>query len=892
MLKKPLLFLAENMNTVVTTYINSKFNILLVLLFMYCMGFSQEKSIDKMTWEVVAEFDGEKDYSKYGFAGCFAGVHNNVMLVAGGANFPNGKPWDGGKKHWSNQIYILEKDGDAYTWNSKSFELPHALAYGFSISLPEGVLCVGGRDANQEYADVFLLKWNADTQEVITEEWPSLPIPLAHISATLLENKVYVAGGESQGASTNYFLSLNINQEDNEYWEWTEELSIPGKSRAFSVIGTQANGEEHGVYLFSGRSYNKNGEVEILSDGYFYSPKLNQWEALNSEFPVTAGNAFAAGLEFIMFPSGSNGKEFLRLKSFGDQIKEFEKTEDTIQVKELKKELINRLENHKGFSKEVLAYNTITKTTIKISELPYGVVTAPLIKWDNDVYIVSGEISPGIRNPSILKGQINTPSNSFGILNTFVLVIYFLLLLWIGYYFSKRQKNTDDYFKGGGRVPWWAAGLSIFGTGLSAITFMAIPAKAYATDWAYIWFNAGVLLMAPIIIYAFIPVFRKLNISTPYEYLEKRFNVILRSIGSISFILFQIGRMAVVLFLPAIAINVVTGIDIYICILSMGILSLLYTLMGGIEAVIWTDTMQVLVLMGGAILCLILMIINIDGGFSEIVDVATENNKFNAFDMALNWNSPKLWVVLFGGFFTSLATYGSDQTMVQRYLTTADEKGAVKSLLTNVWLTLPATVLFFFVGTALFVFFKQHPQEMNFSLSNGDSIFPWYIVKQLPNGLVGLLISGILAAAMSSVSSSINSAAASYSIDIHFRFWKTSNNLKTAKSATFVVGILGTLVALFMAGFEIKSLWDVFNKVLGLILGSMSGLFLLGIIIKKANSNGALIGFVGSLIVQTYVANYTNIHLLLYTATGMITCFLLGIIGSLLFPQKTKQVIN
>ena len=421
---------------------------------------------------------------------------------------------------------------------------------------------------------------------------------------------------------------------------------------------------------------------------------------------------------------------------------------------------------------------------------------------------------------------------------------------------------------------------------------MAIPAKAYATDWAYIWFNAGVLLMAPIIIYAFIPVFRKLNISTPYEYLEKRFNVILRSIGSISFILFQIGRMAVVLFLPAIAINVVTGIDIYICILSMGILSLLYTLMGGIEAVIWTDTMQVVVLMGGAILCLILMIINIDGGFSEIVDVAIENNKFNAFDMALNWHSPSLWVVLFGGFFTHLATYGSDQTMVQRYLTSADEKGAVKSLLTNVWLTLPATVLFFFVGTALFVFFKQHPQEMNFSLSNGDSIFPWYIVKQLPNGVVGLLISGILAAAMSSVSSSINSAAASYSIDIHFRFWKTSNNLKTAKIATFVVGILGTLVALFMAGFEIKSLWDVFNKVLGLILGSMSGLFLLGIIIKKANSNGALIGFVGSLIVQTYVANYTNIHLLLYTATGMITCFLLGIIGSMLFPQKTKQVIN
>lgn len=860
---------------------------LYLLLILYYSGFSQEKVVNGITWEVVAQFTSE-DNSKYGLAGCFGGVHNDVMLIAGGANFPNGKPWEGGEKYWSDQIYILEKNEDKYIWNSKTFKLPHAVAYGASISLPEGVLCIGGRDGEQGYSDVFLLKWDIEAHEVITEKLPSLPFPLAHLSATLLENKVFVAGGESNRETTKHFLTLSLDQKENIDWKWNQELQLPDKSRAFSVLAAQANGNEHGVYLFSGRSYGKSDTVEILSDGYFFSPKLNRWETLNSEFPVMAGNAFASGLEFIMLLSGTDGAEFLKLKSLGDKIKELIKSKDSIQVKELKKELVNRLENHTGFSKKVRAYNTITNTTVEIAELPYGIVTAPMVKWNDDIFIISGEVSPGVRNPSIIRGHINIPSNSFGMLNTLVLVVYFILLIWIGYYFSKRQKNTDDYFKGGGRVPWWAAGLSIFGTGLSAITFMAIPAKSYATDWAYIWFNAGILLMAPIIIYLFIPIFRKLNISTAYEYLELRFNVALRTIGSMSFILFQIGRMAVVLFLPAIAINVVTGIDIYVCILSMGILSLLYTLMGGIEAVIWTDAMQVVVLMGGAILCLVLMIANIDGGFSEIVDVAIENNKFNAFDMALNWHSPTLWVVLFGGFFTSLATYGSDQTMVQRYLTTADEKGAVKSLLTNVWLTLPATILFFFVGTALFVFFKQHPQEMNFSFSNGDSIFPWYIVTELPNGIVGLLISGILAAAMSSVSSSINSAAASYSIDIHFRFWKTSSNLKTAKIATFVIGILGTLVAIFMAGFEIKSLWDVFNKVLGLILGSMSGLFLLGVIIKKANSNGALIGFIGSLIVQIYIANYTNIHLLLYTATGMVACFLLGIIGSILFPNKIK----
>jgi SSS family solute:Na+ symporter len=369
-----------------------------------------------------------------------------------------------------------------------------------------------------------------------------------------------------------------------------------------------------------------------------------------------------------------------------------------------------------------------------------------------------------------------------------------------------------------------------------------------------------------------------------------RFNVILRLIGSISFILFQIGRMAVILFLPALAINVVTGINIYTCVLSMGLLSLLYTLIGGIEAVIWTDALQVIVLIGGALLSLFFIITNVDGGFFEILNSGLKFDKINAFNMALDFNKPTFWVVIFGGYFSSLATYACDQTMVQRYLTTADKNGAVKSLLTNMWLSIPATLLFFFVGTSLFVFFRQHPETMNFSLTNGDAIFPWYIVKELPNGVVGLLISGILAAAMSSVSSSINSAATSYCEDIHFRFWNPTKKLKLARISTLFIGILGTSAALFMAEFEIKSLWDVFQKVLGLIIGSMSGLFILGVFFKRANSKGALIGFTGSLIIQILISNYTSIHLLLYTATGMIMCILIGILSSLIFTTKLKYV--
>jgi SSS family transporter len=854
--------------------------------------FAQITNNPLMDWEVVTMLPDEKGLPNKGLAGSFAGISNDVMLIAGGANFQNEMPWDGGKKYWSDKIYVLKRKGNKYNWHPIIFNLPHPIAYGYSITTPNGVLCIGGRDSDNTYSDVFYLKWEKVSESVTIEKLPPLPVPLANFSASIISEKVYVAGGDYMGETTNHFFSLDISSNDSSDYKWTKLPSLPGLSRAYSVLQSQSNGKEHGLYLFSGRSYNKNGFIEILSDSYFFSPIHNNWERLDEKinFPVMAGNSFESGLEFIFLPSGTDGNEFLKIKSLEDSIIQFDKNGEKSKVDSLKKFLRNRLINHKGFSKDILVYNTITKTKLKISELPYGVVTAPIVNWNGDFFIISGETSPGVRNPSILKGHVNTTKGTFGYLNTLVLVIYFILLLYIGYFFSKRQKNTNDYFKGGGRVPWWAAGLSIFGTALSAITFMAIPAKAYSTDWAYIWLNTGILFVAPLIIYFLIPIYRKLNITSAYHYLELRFNVILRLIGSISFILFQIGRMAVVLFLPALAINVVTGINIYTCVLSMGLLSLLYTLMGGIEAVIWTDALQVIVLIGGALLSLFFIITNVDGGFFEILNSGVKFNKINAFNMTLDINKPTFWVVIFGGYFSSLATYACDQTMVQRYLTTADKNGAVKSLLTNMWLSIPATLLFFFVGTSLFVFFRQHPERMNFSLSNGDAIFPWYIVNELPNGVVGLLISGILAAAMSSVSSSINSAATSYCEDIHFRFWNPSKKLKLARIATLLIGILGTSAALFMAEFEIKSLWDVFQKVLGLIIGSMSGLFILGVFFKKANSIGALIGFTGSLIVQIFISNYTNIHLLLFTATGMIMCILIGILASLIFNIKLKYV--
>ena len=468
-----------------------------------------------------------------------------------------------------------------------------------------------------------------------------------------------------------------------------------------------------------------------------------------------------------------------------------------------------------------------------------------------------------------------------------VITLYFILILGLGIYFSKRQKNTEDYFKARERIPSWAAGLSLFGTALSPITFMAIPAKTYSTDWSYFLLNMSVFLAVPLIVYLFIPYFRRKNIKTAYEYLEIRFSVIIRLVGSICFILYPLGRMGVVLFLPSIAINLVTGLDLFICISLMGVISLIYTLMGGIEAVIWTDVVQVFVLMGGVIISLAMNVINTDGGFEGILEIAHLEDKFNAFDLTLSLKEPTVWVMLFGGFFANLTSYGTDHTMVQRYLVTPTKKEAQKSIWIGALLTIPSSLIFFFVGTTLFVFYKMNPSALNENFITDDAIFPWYIVTELPTGISGILIAAIFAAAMSSLSSSMNAGAASFNVDILDRFGlgKNEDPMKIARWTTFIIGTLGILFAFFMATFDIKSLWDEFNKILGLILGSLGGVFLLGLMTKKANSKGVVFGIVFSFLIQILISQFQIVHLLLYSATGVISCFISGYIASLFFKD-------
>ncbi|MCB0731581.1 MAG: sodium/solute symporter [Ignavibacteriae bacterium] len=880
-----------------------KINVLFILLFFYNVIsiYGQNKSHYNVIWSELPQLPpSPNSVIQPGLAGSYIGIYNDILIVAGGANFPENPPWKGGKKIWHDDIYLLDLKNPVKWITSERLKLPFEAAYGVSIEDKNGLIIIGGSNSDSCYSKVFILKPDIRNKNIEIINLPSLPIPLAFMTGARNGNNIFIASGQedmSNAISTKNFFMLDLSKKtDSSKFKWEKLQSWPGPSRILPVSSIQSNGSNECFYLFSGRSINPNNSSIMLNDSYRYNLISKTWKKLNDirindkPLNIMAGTGIESGANHILVFSGDNGEVFQKLENLTNQINS---TQDINQKNEFSSEKLSLLNNHQGFSKDILAYHTITDTWIKAGEIKTDApVTTRVVKNNNSFIIPSGEIKPGIRTPLVLKAEFEY-KREFGLLNYMILSVYLSGLVFMGFYFSKREKTTNDFFKAGGRIPWWAAALSIFGTLLSAITFMAIPAKVYATNWSYFVLNASMLIVAPFIAHFILPFYRRLNLTTAYEFLEMRFNLIVRLLGSLVFILFQLGRIGIVLFLPSIALSLVSGINIYVCISVLGILSIFYTVLGGIEAVIWTDVIQVIVLIGGALISLVILIIN--GGIENFSKIAKLENKLMMFDFNFSLSHPTFWVILIGGIFINFINYGTDQTVIQRYLTTKDEKSASKSIWINAILPLFSTVLFFAIGTALYVFYKTHPGELNIAITNTDAIFPWYIITQLPAGISGILIAAVFSASMSSLDSSMNSVATAFTTDFYKRFKKNATDhqsLIIARIVTLVIGIFGTTFALLMVSWEIKSLWDQFNLIVGLFVGGLGGIFLLGMFTKKANGIGAIIGLVFSAILQYLLSNYTDLNLLLYAASGFCSAVIIGYLFSLIFPVKNNKAIK
>lgn len=335
----------------------------------------------------------------------------------------------------------------------------------------------------------------------------------------------------------------------------------------------------------------------------------------------------------------------------------------------------------------------------------------------------------------------------FGTLNWIVLVLYLLAMLAVGAYFTKKaSKNTDSFFTAEGKIPAWAAGFSIYATTLSAITFMSTPEQAFLNDWAYSIGNLAIIAIIPILVKYYVPFFRKLKVPTAYGYLEERFGPVMRILGSLLFMLYHIARVAIVIYLPIIAITSVSDINPIIIALFVGGLCIIYTFLGGIEGVIWSDVIQGILLLGGALLVIILGAHYIDGGWATVTsDAITHHKLISGFDMKVSDLSKFLPLIFAGQFFNSLYQYTGSQDVVQRYQTTATMEETKKSLWTNGILAFITIPIFYGMGTVLFSFYNHAavlPKGFNTS-----AVVPYFIVTKLPAGIAGLVIAAIFAAA-------------------------------------------------------------------------------------------------------------------------------------------------
>jgi SSS family transporter len=798
-------------------------------------------------------------------SGHFVGLHENHLLVGGGSNFPVSL-FEGGEKRWYPEVYSLAVDGA--TWQVEE-PLDHPLAYAAFASTPKGVVVAGGSDGLEHSKKTSLFRWEAD--RFVRSSLPDLPLPLAYATATALGNRLYVYGGR-EGPETpvalNTFLSLDL---DSPQPKWEELPAPPGKARMLSVLA----GQDGAVFLFSGTALIPDasgvGQREYLTDGYRYRPGNGWTRIADAPVPLVAAPTVAFGPGTILAFSGDDGLLVDR-------------------IQELK-------EDHPGFLKQVHGYHVHTDAWNVVGDFPPGLVTTGAVLWNGRMVIPGGEDRPGHRSSEVHSGQLHPDRKGFAKLDYAAILVYFALLVAMGFYFASRENTTEDYFLAGKRIPWWAAGLSIFGTQLSAITFLAIPAKTFSSDWLIFFVNMTIILVAPLVAFFYLPLYRGLNITTAYEYLERRFNLLARLFGSCTFMLFQFGRMGIVLFLPALALSAATEVNIYYCILAMGILSTLYTVLGGIEAVIWTDVAQVFVLVGGALLSLVLIALQVEGGLGAIYDRGREAHKFHMFNPGWDWTLPVVWVVLIGQFCANAVPYTSDQTVVQRYLTTRDEAQAKKAIWTNAVMTFPATLLFCSVGTALYAFYRTHPANLDPTLQT-DGIFPLFIVQQLPAGLAGLVVAGIFAASMSSLDSSLNSLATVLVTDFRERLSgrtvrtdeERRKSLFLAKTLTLVLGVVGTGSALILATYPIRSFMDLYLELLGLVGGSLAGLFALGVFSRTANGIGGVVGALAGVATSLLVKNHTDIHFLLFAALSVATCFLTGWVVSFLTGGPRKDL--
>lgn len=482
-----------------------------------------------------------------------------------------------------------------------------------------------------------------------------------------------------------------------------------------------------------------------------------------------------------------------------------------------------------------------------------------------------------------------------------------MIVLYLGYFFANKQKSTASFFLAKGKMPSWAIGLSILATLISSITFLAYPGEGFTTNWILLVQGLMVPIVLLCIIWFVVPLFRHAIGLSTYEYFEKRFGLFPRYYSSTSFILSHFSKMGTVFFLVSLALSSMTGASTLLILFIIGFAIIILALMGGIEALIWLDVLQGFLLFACGIVCLSIILYSVDGGPAAVWRIANEHNHVGFGPYEFNLKKLSFFVMAINGIFYAIQKYGTDQTIVQRYLTAKSDKSAIKAALMGVLLIVPVWALFMFIGTGLFVYYQQHPLPAGI---RADAVFPYFIISELPTGVVGLILSSLVSAAICSLSADLNCIAAVGVEDYYkkFRPGKTdAAYLKAGKWMVFGSGFLSILIGAIYLLIGDEGVLGIVFTLYAIFSGGIAGIFLLGFFSSRANNQGVTIGIIAcilftawALLTSTKIGlgankttlldlgnfNFTHHKLMLGVYSHMIV-LVVGYTASLFYPKPT-----
>lgn len=768
--------------------------------------------------------------------GASIGISGGAIIVAGGLDAPlenSGTTVD--------DVFVLTPGANEWL----VLKLDEPVAYAEVIAYEQGILVVGGIGVDGVSNSIVRLSWSGG--QLIQENFAPLPVPLLFAGAAVLDNVLVVAGGQSalESGTVNQLMFRKSLLSELSEWESLELTDDFPTLDPIVVVQKDIASDREALYALA-RSESELTEDQVQSG--FIGTKF------------TPGTGMYAGSRPISAPDAA-----IQLVS-GQPIGP----------------------SHMVFTTEsadhLMLYHAITDTWIEI-DVNGESLDGDIIAFGEDLVFIGNP--GGDHGGSVHLASIRSAKSSLSTIDFVVIFVYLGSLIWIGALFSKNEKTTDDFFLGGRKIPTWAAAVSMYATGVSAISFMATPAKTYSTDWLYIIMAVLPLFSFIVAGYLFIPLLRRLNITTMMEFLEMRFDRSIRTLTSVLTILVQLlARMGVIMLLPAIALSAVTGINVTAAILIMGVLATIYTYLGGFGAVVWTDVVQVFVMVGSALLSLVLIINSLPGGFGELIDVAVDYDRLRMVDFSFDFTSPTLVVFMF--WFFGDIFYRLNQETLQRALATGSVKSARRSMILSGLIGAPGNLIFFGLGTALFAFYHAYPGLLVPTLET-DAIFPLYISQQLPVGVAGLVVAGLFAASMSTLDSAMNTVATISVTDYYSRYDTDApqkTRLKAARMITLIVGTFGTGIAVLMSMIDISSLWDLATQILSLLTGCMAGIYMLALLTRRASAHGTWLGFISAFAVLFYMKLFSELSFFLYVFVGLIVCFSVGYLASMVLTHS------